>query len=48
MRWFQAIQDRPATIRAYQLGEQYQRRDATVDEEAKKILFGQTAASLRR
>jgi GST-like protein len=47
-RWFQAIQDRPATIRAYQIGEQYQRRDATVDEEAKKILFGQTAASLRR
>ncbi len=47
-RWFQAIQDRPATIRAYEIGEQYQRRDATVDEEAKKILFGQTAASLRR
>ena len=47
-RWFQAIQDRPATIRAYEIGERYQRRDATVDEEAKKILFGQTAASLRR
>ena len=33
---------------AYERGEAYRRRDATVDEEAKKILFGQTAASLRR
>ena len=39
---------RPATIRAYEVGEKYRRRDATVDEEAKKVLFGQTAASLRR
>lgn len=46
-RWFSAIKERPATARAYEIGEQYRRRDATVDEEAKKILFGQTAASLR-
>ena len=47
-RWFETIRARPATIRAYERGQAYQRRDATVDEEAKKILFGQTAASLRR
>ena len=38
---------RPATVRAYKVGEKYRRRDATVDEEAKKVLFGQTAASIR-
>lgn len=47
-RWFHAIRERPATVRAYEAGEQYRSRDATVDEEAKKILFGQTAATLRR
>ena len=47
-RWFRAIAARPATIRAYAVGEKYRRRDATVDEEARKVLFGQTAASLRR
>jgi GST-like protein len=46
-RWFAAIKERPATVRAYELGEQYRSRESTVDEEAKKILFGQTAASLR-
>jgi GST-like protein len=47
-RWFRAIRERPATVRAYERGEPYRNRDATVDEEAKKILFGQTAASVRR
>jgi GST-like protein len=47
-RWFEAIQARPATMRAYEVGKAYQRRDATVDEEARKVLFGQTAASLGR
>jgi GST-like protein len=47
-RWFETIQHRPATQRAYERGKEYQRRDATVDEEAKKVLFGQTAASLNR
>ena len=47
-RWFDAIRERPATVRAYARGEEHRRRDATVDEEARKILFGQTAASLRR
>ncbi|MFO1071458.1 MAG: glutathione S-transferase N-terminal domain-containing protein [Geminicoccaceae bacterium] len=47
-RWFDAIGARPATVRAYETGERYRRRDATVDEEAKKVLFGQTAGTLRR
>ncbi len=40
-RWFEAIRARPATVRAYEAGEKYRTRE-TVDEEAKKILFGQT------
>ena len=47
-RWFRAIEARPATIRAYELAKQYQRRETPMDEEAKRILFGQTAASTRR
>ena len=47
-RWFRAIEARPATIRAYEVGERHQRREAPMDEEAKKILFGQTAAVLKR
>ncbi|MBV6750630.1 glutathione S-transferase N-terminal domain-containing protein [Pseudomonas chlororaphis] len=41
-RWLQAIEQRPATLRAYARGEPYSRR-ATATEEGKKILFGQTA-----
>jgi len=41
-RWLQAIEQRPATQRAYARGEPYSRR-ATETEEGKKILFGQTA-----
>ncbi|MGD9509355.1 MAG: glutathione binding-like protein [Geminicoccaceae bacterium] len=47
-RWFRAIEGRPATLRAYETGERYRNRDATMDEEAKKIMFGQTAATVRR
>ena len=47
-RWFDAIEARPATIRAYEIGERYQRREPTMNEEAKKVLFGQTAAVLKR
>ena len=46
-RWFEAIAARPATIRAYELAKPYANRPA-VTEEGKKILFGQTAASVRR
>lgn len=44
-RWLDAIKARPATARAYAKGEAYMNRPA-VTEEGKKILFGQTAASL--
>ena len=40
-RWFEAVRARPATVRAYEKGELYRTRE-TVDEEAKKVLFGQT------
>ncbi|RBP15593.1 GST-like protein [Roseiarcus fermentans] len=42
-RWFEAIRQRPATVRAYAKGEPYASRPA-VTEEGKKILFGQTSA----
>lgn len=42
-RWFNAIRNRPATIRAYARGESLAARP-TVTEEGKKILFGQTAS----
>jgi len=45
-RWFEAIEARPATVRAYARGEEYKR--PTVTEESKKLLFGQTAASVVR
>ena len=46
-RWFEAIHERPGTRRAYDKGEQY-RAGPTVTEESKKVLFGQTAATLPR
>ena len=45
-RWFHAIKDRPATIAAYRKGEAIN-RPAEMSEEAKKILFGQTATTHR-
>lgn len=46
-RWKQAIADRPATKRAYEMGEQYRPSDRPRQhtEEERKIMFGQTAAS---
>jgi GST-like protein len=46
-RWFETIRARPAVARAYERGRQINTA-ATVTEEAKKILFGQTAASVAR
>jgi GST-like protein len=43
-RWFEAIKSRPATIRAYERGVAVSDNStATMTEEARKILFGQTA-----
>jgi GST-like protein len=42
--WFEAIRARPATQRAYAIGEDIKGRfDLTTDEEARKVLFGQGA-----
>ena len=42
--WFQAIHDRPATKKAYEIGESVKDRfDLTTDEAARKVLFGQGA-----
>jgi GST-like protein len=45
-RWFEAIASRPSTIRAYEQAKPYSNRPA-VTEESRKVLFGQTAASVR-
>jgi GSH-dependent disulfide-bond oxidoreductase len=44
-RWFEAIKKRPATVRAYALADSY-RASSTMTDEAKRILFGQTAQSV--
>jgi len=45
-RWFEAIKSRPATVRAYERGAEINTRP-TVDEESRKVLFGQTAATIK-
>ena len=47
-RWFDAIAARPATVRAYAAGEALSALNAPMTEEARKLLFGQTAANTRR
>jgi GST-like protein len=46
-RWFEAIRARPAVARAYEKGKQISAQPV-VDNEAKKFLFGQSAATVRR
>lgn len=45
-RWLAAIAARPSTVRAYAKGEPYA-TGQPMSEEAKKLLFGQTAESVR-
>lgn len=48
-RWFHAIKARPAVIRAYEKGSAVNpSNQATVNDESKKILFGQSAETLKR
>nr|WP_317893223.1 glutathione S-transferase N-terminal domain-containing protein [uncultured Sphingomonas sp.] len=42
-RWFEAIRTRPATERAYALGERVNSSGGEMTEEARRNLFGQTA-----
>jgi GST-like protein len=44
-RWFEAIKNRPATLRAYEKGAALS-SNAPLSEEARKVLFGQTAANV--
>jgi GST-like protein len=47
-RWFTEIRNRPATKKAYEIGDEIRPPDqAGMTEEAKKILFGQTAKSVK-
>ncbi|HWW21238.1 MAG TPA: glutathione binding-like protein [Steroidobacteraceae bacterium] len=46
-RWFEAIRERPAVQRAYARAKEINSAP-TMSEEAKKVLFGQTAASVAR
>lgn len=45
-RWFHAIKDRPAVRRAYELAKRVNVKP-TVDEESKKVLFGQDASIVK-
>jgi GSH-dependent disulfide-bond oxidoreductase len=45
-QWFERVQTRPAVIRAYEQAQPYTNRP-TVTEASRKILFGQTAASIQ-
>jgi GSH-dependent disulfide-bond oxidoreductase len=45
-RWFEAVAARPATVRAYARADAF-KRPSTMTDEAKRILFGQTAATTR-
>jgi GSH-dependent disulfide-bond oxidoreductase len=44
-RWFEAIASRPSTLRAYSRRDEFS-RTPVVNDESRKILFGQTAQSL--
>ena len=45
-RWFETVGERPATLRAYEKDRAINSQP-TVSEDAKKILFGQTAETVR-
>ncbi|MGH9908486.1 MAG: glutathione binding-like protein, partial [Pyrinomonadaceae bacterium] len=46
-RWFQAIESRPATVRAYGKGKAVSEKPV-VDDDSREYLFGQSAKTLRR
>jgi GSH-dependent disulfide-bond oxidoreductase len=46
-RWFEAIKSRPSTVRAYARTAEINPSTAAMDEQAKKILFGQSAETIR-
>ncbi|TXH32824.1 MAG: thiol:disulfide oxidoreductase [Rhodospirillaceae bacterium] len=46
-RWFEAIRARPAVERAYARAKEINEQPSVRDEEARKILFGQTASIVK-
>ncbi|WP_407529490.1 glutathione binding-like protein [Methylobacterium oryzisoli] len=46
-RWFQAVAERPATKAAYARAQEINQQP-TMSEDAKKVMFGQTAANTKR
>ncbi|MBI3571499.1 MAG: glutathione S-transferase N-terminal domain-containing protein [Gammaproteobacteria bacterium] len=47
-RWFEAIRQRPATVRAYEKGAAVSRESLTLTDETRRILFSQDATTVRR
>jgi GST-like protein len=47
-RWFESIKSRAAVVRAYEKAKEVNPQTTPMTEEAKRILFGQTAASVAR
>lgn len=45
-RWFDAIQQRPATVRAYEIAQRMNPSQPPMSDEAKKVLFGQDARTV--
>jgi GST-like protein len=45
-RWFETIKSRPAVVRAYDRAKEINGQPTVMTEESKRILFGQTAASV--
>ena len=46
-RWFEAIEARPSTRRAYAIAAGINTAPIGADEESRKILFSQTAANVK-
>ncbi|MEQ9491188.1 MAG: glutathione S-transferase N-terminal domain-containing protein [Alphaproteobacteria bacterium] len=46
-RWFDTLSERPAVQRAYDRGTEFKKPE-TLSDDAKKMLFGQTATTVRR
>jgi GST-like protein len=46
-RWFNAIRQRPAVMRAYERAKEINTQATVEDEEAKKVLFGQSASVVK-
>jgi GST-like protein len=46
-RWFDVIAARPATLRAYEKADQINAQPSVSDEQSRKILFGQSATTVK-